>query len=115
MMERGRIQQATAASVRQQLGMKGAGAAGMQSMNNSGDSAQNGSVRNLLNVGAAKKQGALLAPGGHRSQGASAENANSEFFDLNENLNFDRLSSASKHDNVRVYQQERAKVCDPIL
>ena len=27
----------------------------------------------------------------------------------------DRLSSASKHDNVRAYQQERAKVCDPII
>ena len=109
-------------SVRQQLGMKAVASSkpGMQSINNSGDSAQNSSVRNLLNmngVGPAKKQNGLLAPpGGHRSQGASAENANSEFFEFNENLNLDRLSSASKHhDNVRVYQQERAKLCDPII
>ena len=30
-------------------------------------------------------------------------------------MNLDRLSSASKHDNVRAYQQERANVCDPII
>ena len=89
-------------------------------MNNSGDSAQNSSVRNLLNMnghGPVKKQGGLVAPpGGHRSQGASADHANSEYFEFNENLNLDRLSSASKHhDNVRAYQHERAKVCDPII
>ena len=103
-------------SVRNVIGIKAPG--GLKSMNNSTNSLQGGSIKNLMVPQTVKHQtttaGGGLIPGQQRSSGESNQDA--VIFDFKDNNTaYERLSSASKDAQARIYQQQKERHCNDLM